>query len=86
MNISDAAIEELEQLFVPPDITPDMYDGPSENVDYDYLEFLLGCQSDKAGGPGPDEMEVDDDPEKKRKAEVDPTVAEGEPNKKKGKK
>ena len=63
MNISDAAIEELEQLFVPPDITPDMYDGPSENVDYDYLEFLLGCQSDKAGGPGPDEMEVDDDPE-----------------------
>ena len=33
VNISDAAMEDLEQLFVPPDITPDMYDVPTENVD-----------------------------------------------------
>ena len=63
VNISDAAMEDLEQLFVPPDITPDMYDVPTENVDYEYLEFLLGCQSDKASGAAPDEPEVDDDPE-----------------------
>ena len=64
VNIRHQAIEELEQQFVPPDITPDMYELPNENDDNVYLEFL------KTFWSGPvdkdkhaDEMEVDDDPE-----------------------
>ena len=61
-------IEELEQQFVPPDITPDMYDAPNENGDEDYLEFLkeLYGGNDKINNVSPpddNEMEGDDDPE-----------------------
>ena len=68
VNISHN-IEELEQQFVPPDITPDMYDAPNE-LNEDYLEFLkelYGGNGDKmdSNAPPPDEneWEEDDDPE-----------------------
>ena len=65
VNISHN-IEELEQQFVPPDITPDMYDAPNETNEV-YLEFLKelygGDTIDNAPPPDENEMEEDDDPE-----------------------
>ena len=60
VNITDKAIEELEQLFVPPDITPDMYDVPDENENEEYVEFL----KELYGGPeNVDDLDFEDDPE-----------------------
>ena len=65
VNISHN-IEELEQLFVPPDITADMYDVPNEEENGDYVEFLrelFGGVADDVAAPHHDEPEVEDDPE-----------------------
>ena len=60
VNITDKAIEELEQLFVPPDITPDMYEIPDENENEEYVEFL----KELYGGPEHvDDLDFEDDPE-----------------------
>ena len=65
VNISHN-IEELEQQFVPPDITPDMYETPNE-LNEDYLEFLKelygGDKIDNVPPPDENELEEDDDPE-----------------------
>jgi hypothetical protein len=40
-SLNSVNIEELEQMFVPFDITPDMYDIPCDNDDYaDFLKTL----------------------------------------------
>ena len=60
VNISDKAMEELEQLFVPPDITPDMYEIPDENGNQEYVEFL----KELYGGPEQvDDLDCEEDPE-----------------------
>jgi len=44
--MTDTALEEIEQTFVPPDITPDMYEIPCENDDYsEFLKELFGTNN-----------------------------------------
>ena len=38
--MKDVQIEELEKQFIPPDITPDMYDWQFDDPDDHYTEFL----------------------------------------------
>ena len=60
--MTDTAIEEIEQMFVPFDITPDMYEVNCDNDDYtDFLKELYG--SANVGVNTSNVEDVEDDPE-----------------------
>lgn len=64
-SLNAVNIEELEQMFVPFDITPDMYDIPCDNDDYaEFLKTLYagGPSGQKTDGPQDSSMNVEDDP------------------------
>ena len=63
--MTDTALEEIEQLFVPPDITPDMYEMAVDNDDYsEFLKELYGSgYTEPNTGTGLEDLDLEDDPE-----------------------
>ncbi|KAK3912301.1 GON-4-like protein [Frankliniella fusca] len=61
LPLNDTPLEEIEQAFVPPDITPDLYDVPCDNEDWQ--EFLKEFMQPMRSEPEIPNHEDDDDPE-----------------------
>jgi len=63
--MTDTLIEDIEQTFVPPDITPDMYEVTCDNDDYsEFLKELYGSSITKVNTSSLEDVEdVDEDPE-----------------------
>ncbi|XP_014218388.1 uncharacterized protein LOC106646780 [Copidosoma floridanum] len=61
LNLKETPLEEIEQAFVPPDITSDMYECDWE-PDEDWAQFLQSCYQKEETGP--QEVNInEDDPE-----------------------
>merc|ERR1719315_386151 len=62
--MTDTLIEDIEQTFIPPDITPDMYDVTCENDDYsEFLKELYGSSLVDTNTSNIEDVEDVEDPE-----------------------
>merc|ERR1719318_1699392 len=62
--MTDTLIEDIEQTFVPPDITPDMYEVTCDNDDYsEFLKELYGSSITKVNTSSLEDVEDVEDPE-----------------------